>query len=201
MVKAVVMKLAEACEGMAAEPLIGERMPGECVRCKRVAAERVAAKCVPAKATVTAAVTTAPAAVATSAAMCNGAARPYRCAERNRRRERNLPRPRPHERLSFLSRSELFLRRPLANLRTCDRRRRAMPLTIAQRAFVPSRKKARGHAHKQKSAAAQITNATVPDTDVSFQNRGSCYLLMGPVPGGLIGERAIDRNAPSYFDR
>jgi hypothetical protein len=170
MVKAVVMKLAEACEGVVAEPLIGERMPGECVRCKRVAAESVATKCVPAKATVTtapAAVTTAPAAVTASAAMCNGAARPYRCAERNRRRERNVPRPRPHESLSFLSRSERFVRNPLANLRTCDRRRHAMPLTIAQWLLSPPAK-AGGHPHKQTTAAAQITNATVPDTDVRF---------------------------------
>jgi hypothetical protein len=200
MVKAVVMKPAEACEGVAAERLIRERMPGECVRCKRMAAESLATKCVPAKATTTAAaMATAP--VAASASMCDGAACPYRCAERNRCRERNLPRPRPHERLSFFPGSEFFVRNTPANLRSCDRRRPAMSLTIVERAFVASREKVCNHPYKQLSTAAQITNATVPGTDVSFQNRGSCYLLARPVLGGLIGERAIDRNAPSHIDR
>jgi hypothetical protein len=73
--------------------------------------------------------------------------------------------------------------------------------TIPVRAFVAGRAKACERPHKQMSAAAQITNATVPDTDVSFQNGGSCYLLVRPIFAGLIGERDIDGNTPPHIDR
>jgi hypothetical protein len=110
MVKAIVMKPAETREGVAAEPVIGERMPGKCLRSKRVTAERTvtAEATVTGKATVTAATVTTSAAVTASATMCHGAVRPYRCAERNRRRERSVSRRPPHERLSFFPASELF---------------------------------------------------------------------------------------------
>jgi hypothetical protein len=51
-----------------------------------------------------------------------------------------------------------------------------MPRTIPVGTSAVPRREGCALLHKQVRRAAQMTNATVPDTDVSFQIGGLCYL-------------------------
>jgi hypothetical protein len=151
----------------------GQSMPGDDVRPHHAASEGVTGEGVAAKAAVPAS-----AAMTTAAAICHGAGRPNRGAERNCRSERNACHLQVHESLTSLSQCFLFVGRLPRESPNCDRREHAMPLTIWFRVSVaPATRKLCELPNKQVSSAAQITNATVPDTDVSFQVSGLCYLL------------------------
>jgi hypothetical protein len=184
-VKVVVMEGGEAREGVPGECMRSESMPGDDVRPHHVAAEAVTGKSVAAKAGVPAEATvpaasaamTATAAVTAPAAMCDGAARPHRCAEHNGRGEHN-GHLQPHESLTSLSSVVGSLSGPPANLRIVIVAGMRCRLPYQLEFPSPRDEEACALSHKQMSRAAQITNATFPDTDVSFQVGGLCYLLL-----------------------
>jgi hypothetical protein len=130
-VKVVVMEPREVREGAAAERMRGESIPGDDVRPHHVASEGVTGEGVAAKAAVPTS-----AAMTTAAAMCHGAGRPNRGAERNCRSERNACHLQVHESLTSLGQCFLFVGRLPRESPDCDRREHAMPLTIWFRVSV-----------------------------------------------------------------
>jgi hypothetical protein len=179
--KMPVMDVVVMEAGEMRERVTGECMAGDGMRRKHMAAETVAGKGVAAKASVAAsaaAVATAAAVTAAAAAMCNGAGRPYRCAERNCRAERNASHRQPHENLTSLCRHYLFVGSSAANLRIVIVASTRCRVRCRSEFPSPRDEEACELPHKQVSRTAQITNATVPDTDVSFQVGGLCYLLL-----------------------